>query len=75
MPVANLGYCGMGRRAECGLRGPSTRLKSAGVTQFLPPPCPRLAWPQVRTTRNFFIDLILICILLAIGLYLYDTLK
>ena len=30
---------------------------------------------QMRSTRNFFIDLILICILLAIGLYIYNILK
>lgn len=27
---------------------------------------------QVRTTRKFFIDIILICILLAVGLYIYN---
>ncbi|GAB4818942.1 hypothetical protein N2152v2_005988 [Parachlorella kessleri] len=30
---------------------------------------------KVRSTRNFFIDIILICVLLAIGLYIYDMLK
>lgn len=30
---------------------------------------------KVRSTRNFFIDLILICVLLGIGLYLYNVLK
>lgn len=26
---------------------------------------------QMRSTRNFVVDIVLICILLAIGLYLY----
>lgn len=30
---------------------------------------------QVRSTRRFFIDIILICILLALGLYIYNTIK
>jgi len=29
----------------------------------------------MRTTRNFVIDIVLICIVLAIGLYLYNFLK
>ena len=30
---------------------------------------------QMRSTRNFVVDIVLICILLAIGLYLYNFLK
>ena len=30
---------------------------------------------QMRSTRNFVVDIVLICVLLAIGLYLYNFLK
>ncbi len=30
---------------------------------------------QVRSSREFFIDIILVCVLLAVGLYLYNMLK
>ena len=30
---------------------------------------------QMRSTRNFVFDIVLICIILAIGLYLYNFLK
>jgi len=30
---------------------------------------------QVRSTRKFFIDIILVCVLLAVGLYLYNMFK
>lgn len=40
------------------------------------PRCPlRCLLMQMRSTRNFVVDIVLICILLAIGLYLYNFLK
>lgn len=35
------------------------------------PALPLFPFCQMRSTRNFVVDIVLICILLAIGLYLY----
>ncbi len=38
-------------------------------------PCCPSSLPQMRSSRNFVVDIVLICILLAVGLYLYNFLK
>ena len=60
-----------------GCRASSTACSPAGWSGVvasrhacLAPPGPA-ARPQMRSTRNFVVDIVLICILLAIGLYLY----
>lgn len=52
--------------AQCGRAAASSG--SLCVNAFAISLC---ALPQMRSTRNFVVDIVLICILLAIGLYLY----
>ena len=59
------------RDGGCGARQ-ANHLPALPTCQAIEPHPPPT--PQVRSTRKFFIDLILILILLAIGLYLYELL-